>query len=40
VYRRKALPPERVLGPVKHIIDTYLKEDEKRPRGTGFFFER
>lgn len=32
VYRRKASPPERVLGSVKHIIDTYLKEDEKRPR--------
>ena len=32
VYRRKAPPPERVLGPIKHIIDTYLKEDEKRPR--------
>lgn len=32
VYRRKAPPPQRVLGPVKHIIDTYLKEDEKRPK--------
>ena len=32
VYRRKVPAPERVLGPVKHIIDTYLKEDEKRPK--------
>ena len=28
--RRKAPFPERMLGLAKHIIDTYLKEDEKR----------
>ncbi len=32
VYRRKTPPPERVLGSVKHIIDTCLKEDEGRPK--------
>lgn len=32
VYRRKVPPLQRVLGSVKHIIDTYLKEDKKRPR--------
>lgn len=30
-YRRKTPLLQRVLGPVKHIIDTYLKEDKKRP---------
>ena len=30
MYRRKVPFPERVLGLAKHIIDTYLKEDEKR----------
>lgn len=32
MYRRKAPPPERVLGSVKYIIDTYLEEDEGRPK--------
>jgi len=32
VSRRKVPPPERVLGRVKHIIHTYLKQDEKRPK--------
>lgn len=32
VYKRKAPPSEPVLEPVRHLMDTYLKEDERRPR--------
>ena len=32
VYKRKTLPPEPVLGPVKPIIDRWLSEDKDGPR--------
>jgi len=39
VYKRKAPPLQRILGPVKHIIDTYLEEDEKRPKSSAILQE-
>jgi len=31
VYKRRTSCPERVIGPVKHIIESILEEDKKRP---------
>lgn len=32
VYKRRTYSPQRVIGPVRHIIETFLEEDKKRPK--------